>query len=193
MGKIEIDESEHTRLVDLAGRVEALEAERNTEKARAEEAERKLAEAQKTAPSTTPRSPREVMEARDKDLRTQVATLTAKERARDIIGEELSEAWLPPTTVARLSAELLESLPLVGDDLKLDEQALRGRVIERRDQHELEAAEALNAAGVGVPRGLSALRPSPTTESAAVTESLKGSFTAFGLSESEADIAAKGR
>ncbi|MBA2952120.1 hypothetical protein GON03_19075 [Nocardioides sp. MAH-18] len=190
MGKIEIDESEHTRLVDLAGRVEALEAERDTEKARADQAEKDLAEAKRT---TSPRSPREVMEARDKDLRTQVATLTARERARDIIGEELAEAWLPPTTVARLSGELIESLPLVGDDLKLDEQALRNRVIERRNQHELEAAEALNAAGVGVPRGLSALRTAPAAESTAITESIKGSLTAFGLSESEADIAAKGR
>jgi hypothetical protein len=190
MPKIEIDEAEHQRLVGLAGRVEALEAERNTEKARADAAETQLAEAKK---SQTPRTPRQVMEARDTELRNQVATLAARERARDIIAEELAEAWLPATTVARLSSELLESLPLAGEDLQLDEQGLRGRVVEARDQHELEAAEALTAAGVGTPRGLGSLRPAGRVDEAAVGDALKGAFQSFGLSESAADTAAKGR
>lgn len=188
MPKIEIDEAEHQRLVGLAGRVEALEAERNTEKARADAAETQLTEAKK---NQAPRTPRQVMEARDSELRTQVATLAARERARDIIGEELAEAWLPPTTVARLSSELLEALPLVEE--KLDEQALRGRCVEVRDQHEHEAAEALTAAGVGTPRGLGSLRPAGRVDEAAADDALKGAFQSFGLSESAAQTAAKGR
>jgi hypothetical protein len=190
MGKIEIDEAEHTRLVEAAGRVDTLESERDTEKARAEAAEQQLAEAKKTA---RPKTPREVMEARDSELRDQVAILAARERARDVIAEELTEAWLPATTVARLSSELLESLPLAGEDRKLDEQALRGRCVEVRDQHELEAAEALQAAGVGTPRGLGSLRPAARVDESAAEDALKGAFQSFGLSESAAETAAKGR
>jgi hypothetical protein len=188
MGQIQIDEAEHQRLVEAAGRVDTLATERDTEKARADAAEQQLAEAKKTA---RPKTPREVMEARDSELRNQVATLAARERARDIIAEELAEAWLPGTTVARLSSELLESLPLVEE--KLDEQALRGRVVDVRDQHELEAAEALTAAGVGTPRGLGSLRPAGRVDESATEDALKGAFQSFGLSESAAETAAKGR
>jgi len=190
MGQIQIDEAEHQRLVEAAGRVDTLESERDTEKARADAAEKQLAEAKKTQ---RPKTPREVMEARDADLRDQVATLAARERARDIIAEELAEAWLPGTTIARLSTELLESLPLAGEDRQLDEQALRGRVVESRDQHELEAAEALQAAGVGTPRGLGALRPAGRVDEAAVGDALQGVFQSMGLSESAAKTAAEGR
>jgi hypothetical protein len=190
MGQIQIDEAEHQRLVEAAGRVDTLSTERDTEKARADAAEAQLAEAKKTA---RPRTPREVMEARDSELRNQVATLAARERARDIIAEELTEAWLPATTVARLSSELLESLPLAGEDMQLDEQGLRGRCVEVRDQHELEAAEALQAAGVGTPRGLGSLRPAARVDEAATEGALKTAFQSFGLSESAADTAAKGR
>jgi hypothetical protein len=44
MGNIQIEESEHKALVEKAGRVDALEAERDTEKNRAENAENTLAE-----------------------------------------------------------------------------------------------------------------------------------------------------
>jgi len=44
MGNIQIEESEHRALVEKAGRVDTLEAERDTEKARAEKAETALAE-----------------------------------------------------------------------------------------------------------------------------------------------------
>jgi hypothetical protein len=44
MGKIQIEESEHSALVEKAGRVPTLESERDTEKARADVAEGKLAE-----------------------------------------------------------------------------------------------------------------------------------------------------
>jgi hypothetical protein len=133
------------------------------------------------------------MEARDSELRNQVATLAARERARDIIAEELAEAWLPATTVARLSSELLESLPLAVEDRKLDEQALRGRCVEVRDQHELEAAEALQAAGVGTPGGSGRCGPAGRVDEAAAEDALKGAFQSFGLSESAAETAAKGR
>ena len=44
MGNIQIEESEHKALVEKAGRVDALESERDTEKARADKAETQLAE-----------------------------------------------------------------------------------------------------------------------------------------------------
>lgn len=192
MGKIQIEESEHSELTEKAGRVDALEAERDTEKARADAAEKKLAEATAAAEEKGPRTPRQVMEDRDKDLRRQVAELHAREGARSIVDEELAEAWLPPSTVARLKTELMESLPLVDD--KLDEQALRTRCVERRDQHELEAAEALEAAGVGTPRGLGAMStPAAGGDAAKYTDSLAESFQSLGLSESEATTAVKGR
>lgn len=191
MGKIQIEEAEHQRLTETAGRVDTLEAERDTEKARADAAEQKLAEAVAEAAKAGPRTPRQVLEDRDKDLRHQVATLNARERARSIIAEELAEAWLAPSTIARLSSELIESLPLVED--KLDETALRTRCVERRDQHELEAAEALEAAGVGTPRGLGAQRSSAGADPGKYDETLKESFVAMGLSESAAAIAVKGR
>lgn len=189
MGQIQVDESEHKAAVEKAGRVDALETERDTEKARADAAEQALAEAKK---STAPRTPRQVMEDRDKDLRSQVAQLSARESARAIIDVELSEAWLAPTTIARLSAELLESLPIVNDEL--DVNALRARCVEKRDQHEVEAAESLTAAGVGTPRGLGAMHtPALEATAAKVEEDLTEAFKSFGLSETAAATAVKGR
>ena len=194
MGNIQIDEAEHKRLVEQAGRVDTLEAERDTEKKRADAAEQKLAETkvEETKVPSGPRTPRQVLEERDKDLRSQVATLNARERARSVIDEELAEAWLAPTTIARLKSELIEALPLVDD--KLDEAALRTRCVERRDQHELEAAEALDAAGVGTPRGLGAQHHQGDGDATKYADQISESMQmAFGLDESAAKIAAKGR
>ena len=49
MGNIQIDEAEHSRLVETAGRVETLESERDSEKARADKAEAQLAERDRQA------------------------------------------------------------------------------------------------------------------------------------------------
>lgn len=193
MGKIQIEESEHQALTEKAGRVDTLESERAAEKARADAAEQKLAEATAAAAGKDrPRSPRDIMEARDREKDLRIAVLEAKDAARNIVNEELSNAWLPPSTVARLSTELMSDLPMV--EGKLDDQALRDRVVEKRDQHELEAAEALEAAGVGIPRGLGAQRAESVGDVTKYTDSITESVTsAFGLSEAEAKTAAKGR
>jgi hypothetical protein len=60
MGKIQIEEAEHIRLVEEAGRVDTLASERDTEKARADELAAKLAEveAAKAAEPERGRRPR---------------------------------------------------------------------------------------------------------------------------------------
>jgi hypothetical protein len=132
------------------------------------------------------------MEARYRSLEGRFEQLAARERARDIIDGELVEAWVAPSTVARLRADLLESLPVVNGTL--DEVALRTRCVEARDRAETEAAEILNAAGAGTPRGLGALTQSTGGDNAArYTDTLTESFQALGLSEAAAKTAVKGR
>lgn len=143
-----------------------------------------------SAPQNTPR---QVLEGRITALTDQMAQMVARDRARDIIAEELAEAWVVPSAVARLSSELIADLPIV--EHQLNEAALRDRCVAARDRAELEAAETLTAVGVGTPRGLGSLtRPANTADEAtydtAIAESLQD---AFGLSESAAQTAVKGR
>ena len=136
-------------------------------------------------------SPRQVLEARLSAQSDQIAQLVAKDRARDIISEAMADAWVSPTTIARLAGELIQNLPIV--DHKLDEAALHTRCTEARDRAELEAAETLTAAGVGIPRGLGAMTTPSGEDASKYQAGLKESFQALGLSESAADIAVKGR
>jgi hypothetical protein len=200
MGKIQIEESEHTRLVEEAGRVDTLTSERDTEKARADELAAKLAEveAAKAADTGTPatppadkRNPRQLIEAQLADQKHEIAVLTARERARDIVGEELAEAWVAPSTVARLSSDLLSAMPLV--DGKLDEIGLRNRCVEARNRAELEAAETLDAAGLGTPRGMGGLPTPAGGDATRYTDTIAENLQVFGLSEAAAKAASKGR
>jgi hypothetical protein len=119
------------------------------------------------------------------EQKLQIATLKAKETARDIIAEEMAEAWVAPSTVARLTTELLADLPLVEE--KLDETALRDRFVEARDRAELEAAETLDAAGFGSPRGLGSSTPPAGGDATKYNDSIaEGMSAAFGLSEAAA-------
>jgi hypothetical protein len=141
----------------------------------------------------TPTTPRQVLEAGQAALRRQVAELQARDRARTIISESLADAWLTNSTVARLSAELLEGLPIVED--QLDEAALRDRIVAKRDIAETEAAEMLQAAGVGTPRGLGD-GGSPAGiggDQAGFDAEFGAAMRDLGLSESAAKIAVKGR
>lgn len=200
MGTKSVEESEYTRLTEAAGRVDALEAERDTEKARADQAEQKLAEAVAEAakngtpppPAGPPANPRQVIEAKLAETTLQVAQLVARERGRSIIAEELAEAWVATSTRARLATELIESLPLV--EGKLDENSLRTQCVEARTRAELEAAETLDAAGYGTPRGMGGM-PTPTGGDASRydQEIAENAQVAFGLSETEAAAAVKGR
>jgi hypothetical protein len=154
--------------------------------------EEPVTETQQDAGGTAPTgSPRQVIEAQLAEMRGQVAQMAARERARHIIAETLGDAWLTPSVVTRLTGELIESLPIVNDTL--DEQALRDQTTRARDRAEAEVAEALQAAGVGKPRGLGALTESSGGRGPDLTADLEKSFRALGMSEAAASTAAKGR
>lgn len=200
MGKIQIEESEHNRLVEEAGRVDTLEAERDTEKARADAAEQKLAEAagaaagggdDPTKPVVT--GPRAVVEKHIQSQDDRIARLEAREGARQVVAEVLAEAWIGDAQKNRLSAVLMDDLPMT-EEGKLDESALRTRATERVNEAETEAAEILSAAGVGTPRGLGALT-TPATEAAGkqYEEELTESFRQRGMSDAAIETAVKGR
>jgi hypothetical protein len=96
-----------------------------------------------------------------------------------------------PSTVARLSSDLLAAMPLV--DGKLDEIGLRNRCVEARNRAELEAAETLDAAGLGTPRGMGGLPTPAGGDATRYTDTIAENLQVFGLSESAAKAASKGR
>jgi len=189
MGKVQIDEAEHTRLVEAAGQVEQLTAQVTEMQTKLAEAEAKIPATPKGGPRTLPQQLAERLDAQQQEMNV----LKAREGARDIINEELAEAWLPPTTVARLSTELIADLPLE-ESGELDKTRLRDRCVEARDRAELEAAETLDAAGFGRPTGLGASTPPVTGDVTKYTDRVaEGIGAAFGLSEAESSTAVKGR
>jgi len=146
------------------------------------------------AGGTAPTNPRQLMEAQIAAQGRQIAQMQAQNRARDIIAEVLASGWIGEAQRARLTGQLLANVPLT-EAGELDEPTLRTRVTEALEATESEAAEILQAAGYGTPRGLGALSTPATaaaTEkvSADLAESLSG---AFGLSESATKTAVKGR
>lgn len=192
MGKIQIEEADYDRVLEEAGRVDELTERVETLTAELAEAKQATATPEGTPPATpTKRTSHAVVTEQLQEQKHEIAVLTARERARDIVREEMVEAWVAPSTVARLTTELLESLPLV--DEKLDEIALRNNCVEARDRAELEAAETLDAAGFGTPRGLGASTPPAGGDTTKYTEQITENFRAFGLSEAEAASATKGR
>ena len=147
--------------------------------------------AEGTAPAGTSRA---IIERESAERGRLIAQLQAADQARSIVAEALSDAWLTPRVINRLTAALLDgpSLPLVND--RLDEAALRERATSARDQAELEAGEILESAGMGHPRGLGALSPAPGAGSEdKLEDKLEESFRSLGMSESTATLAAKGR
>jgi hypothetical protein len=189
MGKIQIDEAEHTRLVEAAGQVEQL----TTELA---EVKNQLAEATKP-PEDDGRPPRrttfdQIQESLAKQ-KHDMDVLRARESARDIIAEELHEGFIAPATKARLTTSLLADLPLT-EAGELDEVALRDKCVAERDAAELETAEALESAGFGKPTGLGAYTPPAGGETNRYQDQIaEGVANAFGLSEAESKTAVKGR
>jgi len=146
------------------------------------------------AGGTAPTNPRQLMEAQIAAQGRQIAQMQAQNRARDIVAEVLAGGWIGEAQRARLTGQLLANVPLT-EAGELDEPTLRTRVTEALEATESEAAEILQAAGYGTPRGLGALSTPATaaaTEkvSADLAESLSG---AFGLSESATKTAVKGR
>lgn len=193
MPNIEIDEAEHKQLVEKAGRVDTLESERDTEKARADAAEAKLAEATSTdAPPV--RSSLKLLNEQLTASKRENATLRAENVARPILAEALADAILVDSQKARLGRTLLVDLPLT-EALELDQAAFGTRCQEAIGVAEEEAAELLQAAGVGTPRGLGGVQ-TPATEAASAKfdEDLGEALQSIGgLSESATKIAVKGR
>jgi hypothetical protein len=147
---------------------------------------------QEAAPAR-PRNPREVMEAQLREQGRQIHLLRAENAARDIVAEVLSTGWIGDQQRARLTAHLVRDLPLT-ESGELDSGALRERAQSGLDEAETEAAEILQAAGVGSPRGLGALE-TPATEAAGkqFEDELRESFRQRGMSDAAIDLAVKGR
>lgn len=145
-----------------------------------------------TAP-VRPRNPREVMENQLREQGRQIALLRAENVARDIVAEVLTTGWIGDQQRARLTASLVRDLPL-SESGELDTGALRETAQSALNEAETEAAEILQAAGVGSPRGLGALE-TPATEAAGkqFENELRESMKQRGMSDAAIDIAVKGR
>jgi hypothetical protein len=65
--------------------------------------------------------------------------------------------------------------------------------VEARNRAELEAAETLDAAGFGTPRGMGAMTTPAGGTTEKYTDNIAENLQVFGLSESAAKSAAKGR
>jgi len=142
---------------------------------------------------TPPRNPREVMERQLQEQGRQISLLRAENTARNVVAEVLASGWIGEAQRARLATSLVSQLPLT-EAGELDESTLRERAQNALDEAETEAAEILQAAGVGSPRGLGALE-TPATESAAkqYEDELIESFRKRGMSDAAIEIAVRGR
>lgn len=140
-------------------------------------------------------SPRQVIEAQIAAQARELVEMKAREKARGVIAEDLADSFLSPLQLHRVSEELMVGLPIVKDEL--DVTALRDRIAAKRDAAEAEAGEVLQAHGAGLPRGLGSASHAPLSEAAAgavnFAQRATDAFQTLGLSESAAQIAAKGR
>ena len=145
---------------------------------------------------TSPGSARQVIEAELAQMRTQMSQMAARETARSILAAALSDGWIPPATVTRITESLLVQLPVTNG--VLDEAELTKRVGLELRQAELEFAEALQASGRGLVKDLgqagSTYSGRPGGLGVAEAESrLEKAFRTLGNSEKVAKVAAKGR
>jgi len=145
---------------------------------------------------TTPGTARQVYEAEVAQLRNENALIKAREAGRRVLAMALSEGWVPPATVVRITESLMERLPLTGN--VLDETELTKLAARELARAEQEIAEAMQAAGVGRPRDLgqgggSYTSGQPGLGAAEVERRLEESFRALGHSDKVAKVAARGR
>jgi hypothetical protein len=144
----------------------------------------------------SPGSARQVIEAEVAQMRQQMAQMQARETARSILAAALSDGWIPPATVTRITESLMVRLPMAAgalDEAELTKQA--GRELARAEQ---EIAEAMQAAGVGRPRDLGQGGSSYGAghlglDQEAFEKSMEASFISQGLTPAQAKIAARGR
>lgn len=147
-------------------------------------------------PPASPGSARQVIEAEVAQMRAKMALMEARETARAVLHAALSDGWIPPATITRITQSLMTRLPLTGG--VLDEAELTKMAGRELALAETEIAEAMQAAGVGRPRDLGQGGGSYTTSmpglgTAEVERRLEEAFMALGNSEKIAKVAAKGR
>ena len=145
--------------------------------------------------TTTPGTARQVIEAQVDQMRQKMALMEARETARNVLAAALSDGWIQPATVTRITAQLMNRLPIVGgalDEAELTKMAQRELAVA-----EQEAAEILKAAGMGrvkdLGEGGSYGSTTPGIGQADVERRLEEAFKALGNSANVAKIAAKGR
>jgi hypothetical protein len=141
---------------------------------------------------TSPGSARQVIEAEVAQMRQQMAQMAARETARSILAGALSDGWIPPATVTRITESQMANLPMLNG--ALDEAELTKRAQRELARAELEIAEALQAAGRGQVRDLGSYSSGQSGLGVAEVERrLEESFKALGNSDKVAKVAAKGR
>lgn len=143
-------------------------------------------------PPTLPTA-RRLIEAELAQERRNTAVLRARDEARPLLSEALTDGWVPPATVRRITEALMRDLPLTEANT-LDRVELIKRASQDLAQAEHEIAEAMTAAGVGRPRDLGFTEASTSGLGAGELDSrLESAFAGLGLNESTAKLAAKGR
>lgn len=120
MGHIQVDEAEHGRLTEAAGRVPTLESERDTANERADKAEREL------------------------------AIHKAREAARPAVTKKVGESGLPATRKARIVESVLKQVRLDENGAANAEELVSITEAEVRDAETeiAEIAEALGHGSV---------------------------------------------
>lgn len=196
MGTKQIEESEYTRLVEDAGRATTLEAALTKTQGELTKAQGDLTEAQAAL------IPNKDLRERITSLVTENAMLRAREVAVPMIAEALEDALIGDAARKRIAGELLGGIALKETDQGqriLDTAVLTEAINAKVRVAEAEAQELREAMGMGAqgqPRGLG--RPSggllveqKLTEYTDTTSDAIGK--AFGLSETAAKTAGKGR
>ena len=150
------------------------------------EADRRIAEAEQRVAAAEAR----FAEA-ERSMQRRVAELTARATATAV----LAEADLPQVARTRVTDRIVGGIQLT-DAGDLNETALAEAITAERDAEVAYIAGLDEARGVGRPGGLGQSAP-PATEQglseADLEKHLAGVFTAVGMNESTAALAAKGR
>lgn len=134
-------------------------------------------------------------EARAEQAVAESRSLRANDTARTVIASKLTESAIDhairPLFLPRVNAAVLGRVPLTeaGD---VDGDKLDATVLAAIEAERVYAAQILEAAGQGTVAGLGSTGIKPITE-ADLTAGLASMFTAIGMDDKTAAIAAKGR
>lgn len=178
-----------------AGQAEVTEAATVTDP-RVTVLEERLAESQaRESALSEAQQQKKVAEARADEAIREARSLRANDTARSVITAKLTESAIDhairPLFLPRLNAAVLGRVPLTeaGD---VDGDKLDATVLAAIEAERVYAAQILEAAGQGTVAGLGSTGIKPITESD-LTAGLTSMFTAIGMDDKTAAIAAKGR